>query len=107
MPPKAVAKLGEGTYGRVDLVDCGGELLDRKQFYYEHLTEAYVLALLQGAGGTPILKEAMRKPLTIFMSYCGVVTLGDFLAYSQEILSAGPQPQGDRDPRQGADPPRP
>ena len=38
--------------------------------------------MLQGAGGTPILKGAIRKPLTIFMSYCGVVTLEDFLASS-------------------------
>ena len=45
-----VAKQGEGTCGRVHLVDCGGQLLVvRKQFSCEEVTEAEALAMLQGA----------------------------------------------------------
>ena len=73
--------LGEGTYGTVDLVDCGGQVLVRKQFHHHKydLGEAYALMMLQGAGGTPILKGMIKKPLTIFMTLCGKVTLREFL----------------------------
>ena len=77
-----MVELGQGTYGRVDLVDYGGELLVMKEFFHEDLDEAYALAMVQGAGGTPILKGMTRDPLTLFMSYCGIVTLEDFLASS-------------------------
>lgn len=46
------------------------------------LDEAYALTMLHGAGGTPILKGMIREPLTILMSYCGVLTLGEFLESS-------------------------
>lgn len=73
-------ELGEGTYGKVDLVIYDGEVLVRKQFKGSYdLTEAYALTMLQGAGGTPLLKGVIEEPLTLFMSYCGMVTLEDFL----------------------------
>ena len=73
-------ELGEGTYGKVDLVIYDGELLVRKQFKGSYdLTEAYALTMLQGAGGTPLIKGVIQKPLTVFMSYCGTLTLEHFL----------------------------
>lgn len=61
------------------MVDYGGEVLVRKRFrQLTDLNEAYALAMLQGAGGSPILKWVMRKPLTILMTHCGGVTLDDF-----------------------------
>ena len=47
--------------------------------------------MLQGAGGTPILKGVMREPLTIFMTYCGMVTLGTFFKCgpsSEQVVQA-------------------
>ena len=58
-------------------------MLVRKGFHYDFdLDEAYALTLLQGTGGTSILRDVIKKPLTVFMIYCGKVTLGSFLESS-------------------------
>ena len=82
-PVQPLLMLGAGTYGKVDLVDWGGEVLVRKKFRFSNsLLEAYALTMLQGAGGTPILRGVIKKPLTVFMTYCGNLTLKSFLKSS-------------------------
>uniref|UniRef100_A0A0P4W4D1 Protein kinase domain-containing protein n=1 Tax=Scylla olivacea TaxID=85551 RepID=A0A0P4W4D1_SCYOL len=80
--PGAVSllELGRGSYGVVHLVDYGGELLVRKRFYEANLMddEAYALWLLEGAGGVPILRGVVKEPPTLYMTYCGCVTLEAF-----------------------------
>lgn len=75
-----LVELGRGGYGVVHLVDYGGELLVRKRFYDARLMddEAYALWLLQGAGGTPLLRSALKEPPTLYMTYCGCDTLEAF-----------------------------
>lgn len=56
-PLMALLRLGKGTCDKVDLLDCGDEVLVRKQFrYMKNLNEAYALTILQGSGGQPYLE---------------------------------------------------
>ena len=77
-------KLGEGSFGKVDLVDFDGELMVRKIFKSEqHSTfdEAYALCLLDGAGDAPQLLAIATPPLTMYTSYSGSsLTLDRFLS---------------------------
>lgn len=71
-PVTVINRLGEGSYGTVDLVDCCGEVVVRKVFkQQESYAEAYALCLLQGAGGAPVLLGVNPEPLTLFTSFCG------------------------------------
>ncbi|XP_050691065.1 serine/threonine-protein kinase pkn2-like [Eriocheir sinensis] len=71
-PVNVINRLGEGAYGTVDLVDCGGEVVVRKVFkHQDSYAEAYALCLLQGAGGAPVLLGMNPQPLTLFTSFCG------------------------------------